>query len=71
MQLGFTARTSNAPLPEDTVARVANRATAEKAKKKDDEKTRKARREKVRLDRGKWHQGSEEEEDTEEDNDVQ
>jgi hypothetical protein len=51
MQLGFAAQTSNKPLPEDRVARAANRVAAKKAKKKkDDEKTRKARREKARLD---------------------
>jgi hypothetical protein len=53
MQPGFAARTSNVPLSEDAVVTVANRAATEKMKKKDDEKTRKARSEKARLDRGK------------------
>jgi hypothetical protein len=49
MQAGFTAQTSNAPLPEDVVVRAANRAVAKKTNNKDDKKTRKARREKARL----------------------
>jgi hypothetical protein len=49
------------------VVRVANHATAEKTKKrKNDEKTKKAWRKKVRLEWGKQHQGLEEEEDEEE-----
>jgi hypothetical protein len=53
MQPGFVARTSNVPLPQDTVVRAANHATAEEMKKKDAEKVRKAEREKAKLDRRK------------------
>jgi hypothetical protein len=53
MQPGFIARTSNVPLPEDTVVRAANHATAKETKKKDAEKVRKAEREKAKLDRRK------------------
>jgi hypothetical protein len=42
------------PLPEDAVVRAANHAAVEKTKKKkDDEKARKAGREKAKLDQGK------------------
>jgi hypothetical protein len=53
MQPGFIARTSNVPLPEDTVVRAANHATAEETKNKDAEKVRKAEREKAKLDQRK------------------
>jgi hypothetical protein len=47
-QPGFAARTSNTSLPKEAVVRAANHVAAKKTKKKkDDEKTRKAR-----LDRG-------------------
>jgi hypothetical protein len=54
------------------VVSVANRATAEKTKKrKDDEKTKKAWRKKARLEWGKRHQGLEEEDEEEESGDEE
>lgn len=67
MQPGFIAGASNSPLLEDVAMRAANRAVAEERKKrKDDKKTRMARREKAKLDRGNRHRGLDEEDNEEE-----
>jgi hypothetical protein len=49
MQFGFAARTSNVLLLEDAVVRTTNCAMVEEAKKKNDEKVRKAEREKAKF----------------------
>lgn len=63
LPVGLGFRTSIAPLPEHAALRAMNRATDEKNKKvKDDKKVRQW----VKLDQGKWQQGSHDEEEEEE-----